>query len=220
MEGQEMKAVAGFTFDSEEEAKNAAMELRKIQFLESKIDYGDVKKVQAIYEKAIREGIFQTAVGLYYLKGMRDFLVREDERNEQVLPCIPGSMALAQTEGARQEKMAGQAEGTAAEGNTVTAKKFTESRGAAKTNTARKRQEQKRQEEEAGRKNTLGISILLNFVLAAAVIAMFWIALSSDQPNILNYETAIRNRYASWEQELTQREQDIRKKELELFREE
>ncbi len=62
----------------------------------------------------------------------------------------------------------------------------------------------------------LPISIILNIGLVAAVIAMFAVALNADQPNILNYEHAIQNKYASWEQELTEREQEIRQKELEL----
>ncbi len=62
----------------------------------------------------------------------------------------------------------------------------------------------------------LPISIIINIGLVVAVIAMFVVALNADQPNILNYEKALQNRYASWEQELTQREQEIRQKELEL----
>lgn len=67
----------------------------------------------------------------------------------------------------------------------------------------------------SGRKSHV-ISYFLNVVLAIAVLFMFYVALSSDNPNILNYENAVQNKYASWEQELTQREQVIREKELEL----
>lgn len=65
----------------------------------------------------------------------------------------------------------------------------------------------------------LPISVLINIGLAAAVIAMFYIALNTDQTNILNYERTITNRYAEWEQELTQREQAVRARELELQKE-
>ena len=33
---------------------------------------------------------------------------------------------------------------------------------------------------------------------------MFAIALTSDEPNILNYERALVNKYSAWEQELTE----------------
>lgn len=69
---------------------------------------------------------------------------------------------------------------------------------------------------EPKRKILLPISLLLNFALIIAVGAMFAIALKSDEPNVLNYETAITNKYAEWEQELTQREKAVREKEREL----
>ena len=62
----------------------------------------------------------------------------------------------------------------------------------------------------------LPVSIIINIGLAVAVIAMFAVALNSDQPNVLNYENTIKNKYAGWEQELTKREQAVREKELEL----
>lgn len=62
----------------------------------------------------------------------------------------------------------------------------------------------------------LPLSVMINVVLAIAVISMFVITLKADQPNILNYEKALTNRYASWEQELTEREQAVREKEREL----
>lgn len=60
------------------------------------------------------------------------------------------------------------------------------------------------------------ISVVLNVLLILAICVMFFIVLTSDQPNILNYERAITDRYSSWEQELTAREQAIREKEREL----
>lgn len=67
-----------------------------------------------------------------------------------------------------------------------------------------------------GGKAWLRTSIILNVVLALAVAFMFALALTSNQPNILNYRTAILNEYASWEQDLQEREQVIRDKEREL----
>ncbi len=63
---------------------------------------------------------------------------------------------------------------------------------------------------------TFRLSLIMNIVMIVAIIAMFIITLNSDQPNILNYERNLQNKYASWEQELTQREQTVREKEREL----
>ncbi|MDO4189038.1 MAG: hypothetical protein Q4D29_08610 [Lachnospiraceae bacterium] len=59
-------------------------------------------------------------------------------------------------------------------------------------------------------------SLLINVVLVIMVIAMFVIALKADNPNMLNYKTAILNEYSEWEQELKDREQAVREKESEL----
>ena len=52
----------------------------------------------------------------------------------------------------------------------------------------------------------LNISIWINVILALMVIAMFVIATTGSNPNILNYENALINKYAEWEQELRDRE--------------
>ncbi|MBR1930147.1 MAG: hypothetical protein IJ833_01540 [Lachnospiraceae bacterium] len=62
----------------------------------------------------------------------------------------------------------------------------------------------------------LPISIILNILLVIAILAMFVISFSAEQPNIFNYERALTDRYSSWEQELQEREQVVREKELEL----
>lgn len=64
----------------------------------------------------------------------------------------------------------------------------------------------------------LRMSVLINIALIILVIAMFVITIKSDNPNILNYENVLQDKYASWEQELTAREAAIRAKELELSR--
>ena len=60
------------------------------------------------------------------------------------------------------------------------------------------------------------ISVVLNVLLILAICAMFVISISSDQPNIYNYERLLQDRYASWEQDLSQRELIVREKEREL----
>ena len=66
-------------------------------------------------------------------------------------------------------------------------------------------------------RNALLLSVLLNLILAVMVIGMFVITLKSDNPNILNYERVLTDKYSAWEEELTQRERTVREKEHELF---
>ena len=64
----------------------------------------------------------------------------------------------------------------------------------------------KKKQEDAKK---LNISIWINVILVIMVIAMFVIANTGSNPNILNYENAIINKYAEWEQELRERENRI-----------
>lgn len=84
------------------------------------------------------------------------------------------------------------------------------------TNPARERVAPSKKRDRDKEKERFVLSVILNVLLVLAVVAMFGISLVSDQPNIVNYERVITDKYASWEQELTEREQAIREKEREL----
>ena len=66
-------------------------------------------------------------------------------------------------------------------------------------------------------KDKLRTSMLVNAVLVILIALMFYITTTSKNPNIINYEKALQNKYVDWEQELTEREQQIREKEKELL---
>ena len=66
----------------------------------------------------------------------------------------------------------------------------------------------------------LRTSMTINAVLLAMVLLMFWISTTGSNPNILNYEHALQNKYSQWEQELSEREDAVREKERELLMEE
>ena len=58
--------------------------------------------------------------------------------------------------------------------------------------------------------------IIANIILAVIIIALFVINIKGSTPTVLNYKNALENEYASWEQDLKQREDKIREKEREL----
>lgn len=65
-------------------------------------------------------------------------------------------------------------------------------------------------------KNKFITSVCLNVLMAIVIAAMFVIALKSDAPNILNYRRAVVDEYSEWEQELTDREREVREAERQL----
>ena len=60
-------------------------------------------------------------------------------------------------------------------------------------------------------------SIIVNIGMLVLVIVMFVIATTGSNPTIINYERTLQNRYAEWEQQLSDREQVIRATEQELL---
>lgn len=84
-----------------------------------------------------------------------------------------------------------------------------------KTKPAKKRVEPQKQKSKPI-KLKLNISIFINIILVIMVVAMFLITLTGKNPNMINYENTLVNKYASWEQELTEREQIVREKEREF----
>lgn len=60
------------------------------------------------------------------------------------------------------------------------------------------------------------ISVLINVLLAVVIAVLFYIAMDSDNPNILNYQKVIQNQYSTWDESLTQREKAVREKEKAL----
>ncbi|MCM1027908.1 MAG: hypothetical protein NC432_15905 [Roseburia sp.] len=184
MAERQERSVDGYLFYTEKDAKIAAAERKKIEYLEARMDYGEPESILLIYEKTIHERVFRTPIGMQYLKGMRDFLLSQPEIDPERVPDIPLYNTFS-GEVREQDQPA---------------------RSRIKPATKRADRE----------KSRFIISVALNILLILAVISMFGIALKSDQPNILNYEKVITDRYASWDQELTEREQIIREREREL----
>ncbi|MGN0167667.1 MAG: hypothetical protein ACI4AB_06485 [Acetatifactor sp.] len=181
-ENQE-RSVGGYVFFTEKDAQLARAEEKKIEYLEARIDYSRPESILHVYEKAIHERIFKTPVGLEYLKGLRKFLLEQEEIDPDKVMDIP---LYSNFDGEIREQSS-----------------------PAKTRI---------QPSPAKKEHPyFAVSVILNILLVLAICAMFSISLNSNNPNILNYEKNIKNQYAAWEQELTEREQAVREKEKELF---
>ncbi|HBA46412.1 MAG TPA: hypothetical protein DCZ91_01135 [Lachnospiraceae bacterium] len=177
-------SVGGYLFYTERDAQVAWEEERKIEYLETHIDYSSPESIRYVYEHTIRERLFKTPVGLRYLQKLRDFLLAQPGTDPESIMDIPLYIVFDR-----------------------------ELRG--NTNPARERVAPSKKDRDK-EKTRFTLSVILNVLLVGAIIAMFFISYVSEQPNVINYERALTSRYASWEQELTEREQVIREKEREL----
>ncbi|MDE7321896.1 MAG: hypothetical protein K2N73_04075 [Lachnospiraceae bacterium] len=179
--------VDGFQFGTENDAVLARNEKLRIERIEEKMDYQNPEMVSAVYKKAIDNRVFKTPVGYYYLKKLQQVLEGHLTENETIAD-IPVSGVYSMRESANQ-----------------TVERIQASKKPVK--------KEKSKQEFFSRKT----SIIINIGLLVLVVVMFVISTTGSNPTILNYESAIQNRYAEWERQLSDREQVIREKEKELL---
>lgn len=190
MTGRENWTINGFQFGSEKDAKQAKSEELKIKKLEDKMDYHNPQMVFMVYKKAIENRIFKTPVGYEYLKQLQKTLEQSPLIREEV-PPIPV--------------------------NQVYNLRDSTAPAVEKVKGTQKPKKPKKEKQEFFTKKT---SICFNIVLILLVGVMFFISTTGSRPTILNYEKALQNRYAAWEQELEQKEIKLREKEKAILSEE
>lgn len=178
--------VNGYCFGSYEDANVALKEMKNAQYLEERINSMSLKQMIAVYNKMIDEKMFKTPVGWEYLKYLRERIVQQGEKVENLRP-IP--LYITFTTDSSDDKSMEHVAKMYVKNNRNTIEKV---------------------------RSNLKNSIILNAVLIILVIAMLIITLKAPTPNMLNYKQAITNQYSEWEQELTQRENKIKERELQL----
>lgn len=180
-------AIDGYSFADDADVSLASSEIEKIKFIAGKMNMDNPQGVLAVYDKLITSGIFVTPVGYEYLRTLQNFLYKSKDISDDAIKEIPVPISYTRALNLRSEERE---------------EKITRERS---QRTLRKtfRTEYK-------------ISLIVNIVLILMVIAMFIISLQAENPNMINYRTAILNQYSEWEQELNEREAKIKEKELEL----
>ncbi len=189
--------IAGFVFENEAEAEQAAKEAEGVKYIKSKTDMDNPEMVLQIYNKIIRQKLFETAVGFAYLKDLQDYLISIPYVAKGAVLPIPVSHKALEKNIRKELKVTAKTKDTS----------------------------QKTLPHEAG--NSLGkretayrtkfrVTLLLAVIMAVSMTGMFFITASSNNLNILNYENELINRYEDWETQLLQREEAIEKREAEL----
>jgi hypothetical protein len=178
--------VGGFLFVSAEDAELARSELAKIEYLEKKMNYHLPENILAVYNKVMESKMFKTPPGLYYLGRMQGHLKRVGIEAERIAP-IPVYNSFT-------SKAAGEI-----------------SEGIAKQRIERRLRFEKSEAEKF--KGRFRKAIYACLLLGGLILVMFYITLKSENPNIINYEQNLVNKYAGWEQELKERENAVRERE-------
>ncbi len=176
------REVDGFVFATAADAQIAREELKKIQYINEKLNYEEPENVLTIYNKMIENRMFVTPIGYAYLREIQLFLYRnteiaDDRINDITLFSVFGTRA-----------------GEAARLDAIYVKP----------------------KEKKDYHKQFVSAVWVCIALSVLILSMFYITVKSPNPNVLNYENALVNRYSEWEEELTQRENVIREKEAQL----
>lgn len=177
--------VQGFRFSTLADAKTAEEEYKKMVYISQRMNKDNPEEILAIYHKMIENGLFVTPVGVDFLMRVREFLVECGSIEPERIRPIETGSLFTQR--ARNEARA-------------------EARPRVTTDLVAENKNLKRK---------YYIALAVAIISVCLVAAMFVVARSSDNPNILNYKNAIENQYAEWEESLTEREQALKEKEKE-----
>lgn len=284
--------VNGFAFTDRETAQKAVKEAESIKYVKGKLDMENPRMVLEMYRKLTREQVFQTPVGLVFLKQLQDYLARRPEFKMEGLepiqaaslpkpqsplkpsgpqggqglasPLKPsgpqggqGLASLAQPSNRKGGQVPAQPNFPAKPTGQTTAQPsvagespFQAQPGGPKSSTGTgsiqqgasnefgsedmaewyegqiEEEKQKRRAAELkqrraesklkGRRGALRFSIAVNLFLLILAVGIAVITLMDSNPNIINYENKIVDKYAEWEQALEEREQAVKQREQEL----
>lgn len=178
--------VGGYEFTSKEDAQIAKDELNAIKYVSSKTNSKDPKQVYRLYNKIIERKLFSTQIGMNYLKSLQTFIYKSSEIPNDKIQPIPI--------------------------NTDTQDEI---------NIRRERSEFKSELRDlsikvARYKNNFTRVMIINVILVIIIVAMFIILNTSSNPNIINYEVNLQNKYAQWQEQLQSQEQSLNARENEL----
>lgn len=186
--GQEEKqyTVGGYTFTDKKAADAAKEEFQAINKMSSKINTKDARQVYALYNSIIDKKLFSTMVGLNYLKELQQFLYICKEIPNNRIRPIPINNDVQSVLEGKREIIENQSE--------IRILK----------------------RERNMYKSRFTTSVIINLALVVVIIAMIIITLTSKNPNIINYETNLQDKYSAWQEQLQSQEASLKAREAQI----
>ena len=202
--------VDGFRFDSANAYAKAKREAEKIEYIKLKMDLSQPEIAAKVYYKLLEKQSFETIVGLSFLKQLRDYVISEGVVKEEDIKNL--TIGSASSEGVEnygdetalelsdEARSASQAEG--------------ETSGRDPFEDNEKEKEKKLRSvifyyRQKAKKTNIVIAGLVVIILV-----MFIITLTSDKSPFADAEAAMQDKYASWAEELSNWEAELKAREL------
>lgn len=178
--------VGGYEFTTKEDAQIAKDELNAIKYVSAKTNSKDPKQVYSLYNKIIERKLFSTQIGMNYLKSLQTFLYKSSEIPNDKIQPIPINTDTQDEINIRRERSEFKSE---LRDLSIKAARY---------------------------KNNFTRVMIINVILVIIIVAMFIILNTSSNPNIINYEVNLQNKYAQWQEQLQSQEQSLNARENEL----
>ena len=182
----ELKELDGFLFSDEESYQAALKEAKAVEYLKKQMSGKDGKSILKIYNQLLDQNVFHTQIGYTFLHDINVALHRQSKIADSVISPIKVEPIVKK-----------EAAPVQVEKEEKPPKVIVKTIGS----------------ESVKQNKYLKIVVV---VLVLVIAGMFAITLTSRTPTVLNYETQLQNKYAAWEQQLTEREAQIKLKEAEL----
>ena len=198
--------IGGYIFDDENKAKKAAKELKAVEYILGQIRDSDEKAVLTVYKKLLNQRMFSTEIGMSFLAQLRQNLLDSEVFTPEDIPPVY-SLEEPPKDVTPEEKT----EDTNSSSDEKVSK--------AKKENADKKVVAKVTSDSSEIKRLKAINkvlLILCIALLLCVLGMFYVSTTINSPTILDYEEKLIDKYSSWEQDLTEREEAIREKEQEL----
>lgn len=184
--------VGGFTFSDEETARKAAKELKAVEYVLEQLKNADDTMVFKAYNQILDKKMFKTEVGISFLNQLRMNLLNCGSFDSKMIRPIynlendNADIPVASTKVDKKEK----------------------------PKVEKKVKSVSTDKEINKLKRINSILLVVCITLFLCVCGMFYINSTINSPNILNYEQQLIDKYSTWEQELNDREQALRQREL------
>ncbi len=219
--------VDGFVFMDKKAAQKAFQEEEGIQYVKGRLDMGNPRMVLQMYRKLLKERVFETPVGLLYLKELQSYLLAAPGLDNEDIEAIPvygvqekmvhnasghkGPQQDVKQQPAQEEikPMTPQAAARQQETLEWYAQKLEESRQKERLAEYRRSRAEERTKES---RKCLRLSLLVSLFFVLVAVGFGIVTITDSHPNILNYENKVIEKYQDWEQDLQNREEALKEK--------
>lgn len=191
-----MYNIDGFLFEDERTAELAQNELEGIRFIKERTALDNPEVVMKLYKKLLDQKLFVTPVGVRFMVELQNILLRSHFTARQEIPPIEVSAMVLKKELTPEEA------------------ELAKKGPVAKVKKAAKKIDKK---VEGNYKKPFYAALFFAIVFALSVVGMFIITkVSGNNVNIINYRNEILNEYSTWEQQLQEKEAELKAWEAEL----